>query len=66
MEVEHHVFFERLWVPHYAKTMFPKSESLQSLMTSYFQNGRLVKRKNASYLLNDTFFVTVAIINRNV
>ena len=40
-------FFERSWVPHYRKTTFPKSEPLQSLMTSYFQNGRLIKKKHS-------------------
>jgi len=46
------MLFERLWVPHYKKKVFPKSEPLQSLMTSYFRNGCLIM-KNTSYL----FFV---------
>jgi len=35
--------------------MCPKYEPLLSPMTSYFQNGRLIKKKNKSYLLKDTF-----------
>ena len=44
MEAEHYVFLKGHG-SHIIKTLFPKSEPMQSLMTSYFQNGRLIKKK---------------------
>jgi len=35
--------------------MFPKSEPLQSLMTSYFQNGRLIMKKHVISLKGHIF-----------
>ena len=43
--------------------MFPKSEPLQSPTTSYFQIRKNFNKKNTSYLLKNTFFVVVTIIN---
>jgi len=67
MEVEH-CFFERSWVPHYKKTLFPKSEPLKYLVTLYFQNGSLIKKKHVISLKGHFFVIVRPLlsVNRNV